>query len=139
MIPIRDTAPCHSTPIVTWVIMAICTCVFGTMYFMPGELSARLIYLYGMVPSRYENGWAGSLYLPFDGYLSFMTNLFLHASWLHLLMNLWFLWIFADNVEDRMGHLPFLAFYLLCAFLPLSCNGILTRTLPFPWWARPVQ
>lgn len=114
MIPIRDTAPCYSTPIVTWVIMAICTCVFVTMYFMPDALSVRLIYLYGMVPSRYENGWAGSFNLPFDGYLSFVTNLFLHASWLHLLMNLWFLWIFADNVEDRMGHLPFLAFYLLC-------------------------
>lgn len=114
MIPIRDTAPCYSKPIVTWALIIICTMVFVAMYFMPDALSFRLINLYGMVPARYSNGWSGTFNLPFDGYLSFVTNLFLHASWLHLLMNMWFLWIFADNVEDRMGHLPFLAFYLIC-------------------------
>jgi len=114
MIPIRDTAPCYSKPVVTWSIMAICIVVFITMYLLPDQLSYRLLHLYGMVPVRYVNGWAGNFGLPFDGYLSFVTNLFLHASWLHLLMNVWFLWIFADNVEDRMGHLPFLGFYLLC-------------------------
>ncbi|NYT46471.1 MAG: rhomboid family intramembrane serine protease [Candidatus Methanofishera endochildressiae] len=48
--------------------------------------------------------------------LSFITNLFLHGGWLHLIMNMWFLWIFADNVEDRMGHGRFMSF-ILCGFL----------------------
>jgi membrane associated rhomboid family serine protease len=114
MIPIRDTAPCYSKPLVTWGLIIVCSLVFITMYFMPDELSFRLINLYGMVPIRYSNGWGGYNDLPFDGYLSFVSNLFLHASWTHLIVNMWFLWIFADNVEDRMGRLPFLMFYVIC-------------------------
>lgn len=117
MIPIRDTAPCHSKPYVTWGIIAVCTLVFIIMMLLPDHASFRLVHLYGMVPSRYAHGTGGEFGLPFDGYLSFATNLFIHASWLHLLMNAWFLWIFADNIEDRMGHWPFLAFYLLCGII----------------------
>lgn len=117
MIPIRDTAPCYSRPYMTWTIIVMCILVFVTMSLLPDNVSFRLLHLYGMVPSRYAHGWAGEFGLPFDGYLSFVTNLFLHASWLHLLMNAWFLWIFADNIEDRMGHGPFLVFYLLCGVI----------------------
>lgn len=115
MIPIRDTAPCHSRPIVTWSLIIICVTVFIAMQLMSFELSYRLVQQYGMVPLRYSNPeWAAYHGLPFDGYLSFLTSLFLHGNWLHLIVNMWFMWIFADNVEDRMGRLPFLAFYLIC-------------------------
>ena len=115
MIPIRDTAPCHARPVVTWSLIVICVIIFVAMQLMPYEMSYRLIYLYGMVPIRYSNPeWAAYYNLPFDGYLSFLTCLFLHGNWLHLIFNMWFMWIFADNVEDRMGRLPFLAFYLIC-------------------------
>jgi membrane associated rhomboid family serine protease len=111
MIPIRDTAPCNSTPYVTWGIMAVCISIFIIMKSLPDQTAISLLNRYGMVPIRYSVLNAG---LPFDGYLSFLTNLFLHASWTHLLVNMWFLWIFADNVEDRMGRISFLIFYLLC-------------------------
>ncbi len=115
MIPIRDTAPCYRKPLITWGLIALCTCIFIAMQLMPYELSYQLINQYGMVSLRYTNPqWAISFGLPFDYYLSFLTNLFLHATWIHLLVNMWFLWIFADNVEDRMGRVPFLIFYLLC-------------------------
>lgn len=114
MIPIRDTAPCHSRPIVTWSLIVICSILFITMELLPDALSSRLINLYGMVPIRYSNAYFG---LPFDGYLSFLTSLFLHGNWFHLLMNMWFLWIFGDNVEDRMGSIKFLFFYLICGLL----------------------
>jgi len=115
MIPIRDTAPCHNKPLVTWGLIALCSGVFIAMKLMPFELSSQLINQYGMVSLRYSDPqWAINIGLPFDYYLSFVSNLFLHADWVHLLINLWFLWIFADNVEDRMGRLPFLIFYLLC-------------------------
>lgn len=115
MIPIRDTAPCYRKPLITWGLIAVCTCIFIAMQLMPYELSYQLINQYGMVPLRYTNPqWASGFGLPFDYYLSFLTNLFLHATWIHLLVNMWFLWIFADNVEDRMGRGPFLVFYLLC-------------------------
>jgi membrane associated rhomboid family serine protease len=111
MIPIRDTAPCYAKPYVTWGIIAVCTSIFIAMKIMPDQAAIALLHRYGMVPLRYSVSQEG---LPFDGYLSFVTNLFLHASWTHLLMNMWFMWIFGDNVEDRMGRLPFLIFYLLC-------------------------
>jgi membrane associated rhomboid family serine protease len=114
MIPIRDTAPCYSKPYVTWGIMVVCTGIFIAMKSMPDQLAISLLHRYGMVPARYSGFYAG---LPFDGYLSFVSNLFLHANWTHLLVNMWFMWIFADNVEDRMGRFPFLIFYLLCGVL----------------------
>lgn len=129
MIPIRDTAPCHSTPIVTWTIMAVCIVIFVSMKLMPDPLSLRILNLYGMVPVRYTNPYYG---LPFDGYLSFLTSLFLHGNWLHLIMNMWFLWIFGDNVEDRMGRLPFLAFYLVCGLLATFLQWFFDPNLAIP-------
>lgn len=129
MIPIRDTAPCYSRPVVTWAIMAICIIVFVSMQLMPDQLSYRLINLYGMVPIRYTNPYYG---LPFDGYLSFLTSLFLHGNWLHLIMNMWFLWIFGDNVEDRMGRMPFLIFYLLCGLLATFLQWFFDPNLAIP-------
>ncbi len=129
MIPIRDTAPCYSRPLVTWGIMLICIIVFVTMQLMPDQLSLRLINLYGMVPIRYTNPYYG---LPFDGYLSFLTSLFLHGNWPHLIMNMWFLWIFGDNVEDRMGRLPFLMFYLICGLLATFLQWFFDPMLTIP-------
>lgn len=129
MIPIRDTAPCHSTPLVTWGIMVVCIIVFVSMQLMPESLSFRLINLYGMVPIRYTNPYFG---LPFDGYLSFLTSLFLHGNWLHLIMNMWFLWIFGDNVEDRMGHVPYLIFYLICGLLATFLQWFFDPFLAIP-------
>jgi len=129
MIPIRDTAPCYSKPLVTWGIMAVCITVFVVMQSLPDALSLRLINLYGMVPVRYTNPHYG---LPFDGYLSFLTSLFLHGNWPHLIMNMWFLWIFGDNVEDRMGRLPFLMFYLICGLLATFLQWLFDPNLAIP-------
>ena len=61
-----------------------------------------------------------------------MTNLFLHASWLHLIVNMWFLWIFGDNVEDRMGHLPFLIFYLISGVMATLLQWYFDPMLSIP-------
>jgi len=133
MIPIRDTAPCYSKPLVTWGIMTVCIIIFVIMDFMPDQLSYRLINLYGMVPIRYSNPeWAESYGLPFDGYLSFLTSLFLHAGWLHLIVNMWFLWIFSPSIEDRMGRLPFFIFYLVCGLLATVLQWYFDPSLAIP-------
>ena len=129
MIPIRDTAPCNSTPYVTWGIMSVCIGIFIGMKLMPDQAAISLLNHYGMVPIRYSGLQAG---LPSDGYLSFLTNLFLHAGWMHLIINMWFLWIFADNVEDRMGRLPFLFFYLVCGVFATILQWYFDPTLAIP-------
>jgi membrane associated rhomboid family serine protease len=115
MIPIRDTAPCYHRPIMTWSIIVVCTLIFIVMAFLPNQISYWAINHFGMIAIRYSNPqWAHVFGLPMDYGFSFISNLFFHDDWLHLLTNMWFLWIFGDNVEDRMGRFPFLVFYLLC-------------------------
>ena len=133
MIPIRDTAPCYTTPYVTWAIMFICISLFLFVEFSPDQFHHYVIYIFGMVPARYTNPeWAHAMGYPIDYHLSFITNLFIHGGWLHLIMNLWFLWIFADNIGDRMGHWRFVVFYLLCGFVASGIQCLYTPELVVP-------
>lgn len=133
MIPIRDSIPCNTTPVVTWSIMAICIIVFLVMIFMPDHMAQHFLYLYGMVPIRYANPrWAYDFGLPPDHYLSFLTSLFIHGGWIHIAINMIFLWIFADNIEDLMGHYRFLLFYILCGLLATYTQWYFSQNLVVP-------
>jgi len=133
MIPIRDSIPCQTKPYVTWGIIALCIGVYLMMLLMPDEAGQHFAYMYGMVPIRYSNpDWAYAFGLPPDHYLSFLTSLFLHGGFLHLLMNMVFLWIFADNIEDLMGHKRFLAFYILCGLLATYAQWYFYPTMAVP-------
>lgn len=113
--------------------MAICVVVFLAMLLMPDHMAQRILYLYGMVPIRYTHrAWAYDFGLPYDYYLSFITSLFLHGGWVHIAFNLVFLWIFADNIEDLMGHGRFLVFYLLCGFLATYAQWYFSQELVVP-------
>ncbi len=133
MIPIRDSIPCNTRPYVTWTLMVICAVVFLAMLLMPDYMSQHFLYLYGMVPIRYTNPeWARHFGLPADYYLSFLTNLFLHGGWGHIAVNLMFMWIFADNIEDLMGHQRFIVFYLLCGLLATYVQWYFSQNLVVP-------
>jgi membrane associated rhomboid family serine protease len=114
VIPIRDTVPNRYTPVVTWSIIAVNTLVFLYQLTLDPRELQELIYLFGLVPARYSHpAWARAIGFPLDDYWPFLTSMFLHGSWMHIIGNMWTLWIFGDNVEDRMGPWRFLAFYLL--------------------------
>jgi membrane associated rhomboid family serine protease len=118
MIPYRDTVPCHYTPWVTWSLIVVNFAVFAFTEWLPESSLNSLLYLHGLVPARYTYpDWAAQVGFPPGDYGPFITSIFLHGGWLHIVMNLWLLWIFGDNVEDRMGSLRFLAFYLTCGVL----------------------
>ena len=115
MIPIRDTVPCRGTPVVTWTLIAVNVAVFFYELTLAPEELERLFYLFGVVPARYSDPqWARWVGFPVDDYWPFVTSMFLHGGWMHLIGNMWTLWIFGDNVEERMGRGRFLAFYLFC-------------------------
>lgn len=114
MFPIRDTIPSRCTPLVTWALIAVNGLVFVFQTLLPPDQLERFIYLFGMVPARYTVPvWARWFGLPSGTLVPFFTHMFLHGNWGHLLGNMWTLWIFGDNVEDRMGPLRYLVFYLL--------------------------
>jgi len=115
MFPIRDTVPRRNTPIATWLLILVNCLVFFFELTLPQPVLEQFFYLFGIVPARYTHpDWAVWMGLPFDDYWPLLTSMFLHGGWLHLIANMWTLWIFGDNVEDRMGPFRFVCFYLLC-------------------------
>ena len=111
MIPIRITIPIRYPPFVTWsLIAANCFVFFVQLGLTPVELE-EFILRFALVPARYAIG--DSDFAPSD-LAPFITMMFLHGGWLHLILNMWTLWLFGPAVEDRLGHGRFLLFYLGC-------------------------
>jgi len=120
MIPIRDDTPRFSTPYITYFIIALNTVVF-LFELSVGAQSHRalngLIYQFGVVPVHFERALAGASRFSLPALsLTILTSMFLHAGWLHIIGNMWFLWIFGDNIEDYLGHFPYLLFYLVSGY-----------------------
>ncbi|WP_171209943.1 MULTISPECIES: rhomboid family intramembrane serine protease [unclassified Ruegeria] len=106
MFPIRDHNPSGRTPYVVYALMAANILIFlsylGIMD--SAALLNRFYATYAIIPARITSG---------AGFETLVTSMFLHGGWMHLAGNMLFLWIFGDNLEDEMGHLPFLLFYLV--------------------------
>jgi membrane associated rhomboid family serine protease len=118
MFPIRDTIPTRYTPVMTWLLILLNAAVFAYQLTLSEPELERLMYLSGIVPARYTDlRWAARFGYREIDVLPFVTSMFLHGGWLHILSNMWSLWIFGDSVEDRLGPLRFLVFYLLCGVL----------------------
>lgn len=115
MFPLRDTIPTRHTPFMTWALIGVNVLVFAFELMLPPDVRNAFFYYFGIVPARFSHpAWAEWAGLPVDDYWPFLTCMFLHGGWMHIISNMWALWIFGDNVEDRMGHFRFLVFYLLC-------------------------
>jgi len=114
MFPIRDTIRSRHLPWMTWLLIAMNAFVFFMELSTTRPAVEEAFYLFGIVPARFTHpDWAASVGFPAT-YWPFLTSMFLHGGWLHVIGNMWMLWIFGDNVEDRMGPLRFLLFYLSC-------------------------
>jgi membrane associated rhomboid family serine protease len=115
MIPLKNLRPRSHPPTVTLaLIIANFLVFFYQLSLSPRGLQA-FITTYSLVPSRVQMVLAGShRFTLAQAFVPFFTSMFLHAGWLHILGNMWFLWLFGPNVEDRLDHLPYLGFYLLC-------------------------
>src|SRR5215211_5236278 len=106
MFPIGDeNRGIRSRPIVTWSIIALNILVFLFQLSLDEADLTRFIFDWGTVPREISHG---------DDLFALVTCMFLHGGWLHIGGNMLFLWVFGDNVEDTMGHIKFLVFYLIC-------------------------
>lgn len=125
MIPLRDDNPVRSIPFVTIGLILVCTAVFLWQLSLSPSVSQVAVTLLGFVPALlFGNATLeGQPWVSPSG--SIFTSMFLHGSFLHLAGNMLYLWIFGDNVEDRVGRSRFLAFYLICGAI-----AALTQALP---------
>ena len=114
MIPLRDTNPRSTFPVLTLLIILTNVLVFFYELSLPAPASESLMLRYGMVPARVDLLLGHGGVTLRQAFAPLLTSIFLHAGWLHLIGNMWFLWVFGDNIEDRFGHLKYLFFYLFC-------------------------
>jgi len=113
MIPLRDTVPARNYPVVNNTLIGISVVTF-LIQLVQGPGLDRFIYIYGLVPARYSVPQISAYFSTGQQAFAFISFMFLHGGFWHLLGNMWFLYIFGDNVEDRLGHLRYLLFYLTC-------------------------
>jgi membrane associated rhomboid family serine protease len=125
MIPLRDTIPSIHFPAVNFLIIIANVLVFIWQLSLGSALNEAIL-LYGVVPVRYSDPAIAARFTALQQFLPFLTSMFLHGGFLHILGNMWFLYIFGDNIEDRLGHIRYLLFYLLCGiaagFIHLASN-----------------
>jgi membrane associated rhomboid family serine protease len=125
MFPLRDAVRSRSRPYVTWALIVFNLAVFAWSAIVERGQFENLVLKYGLVPARFSLGDPGS-------WLTLVTSMFLHGGWFHVISNLWVLLIFGDNVEDRMGHLRFLAFYLISGMVAGLADVALAPTSTLP-------
>ncbi len=118
MIPLRDLTPRRRTPFVAWTLVVANVAIFVYQYFVLDTGQAQAVFLasFAAVPANIGAAVLGQESLA-GGLLPLITSMFLHGGFMHLLGNMWFLWIFGDNIEDELGHVKFLLFYVTCGVL----------------------
>ena len=114
MIPLKDDNPTSNRPVVTYFIIGLCIIIFLIQLSSQSYKTGELFYSYGLIPSVLM----GYDKLPLDlyvipAYLTIFTSMFMHGGFMHLIGNMLYMWIFADNIEDSLGPKKFIIFYLL--------------------------
>lgn len=141
MLPIRDENPQLDVPYVTLALIGLNAAAWFALQGLGTEPAlTRSICQLGLIPGELlgtiERLPAGrDLVCPVDGegsWLTLLTSMFLHGSWIHLIGNLWFLWIFGDNVEDAMGHRSFAIFYIACGLAAAAAQMLANTASPVP-------
>jgi membrane associated rhomboid family serine protease len=111
-LPLYDDNPTARDPIVTYLLIGLCV---GAFLWQLGQDQRAVLYSYGMIPADlFGLGHRPRAYQVVPAWTTLVTSMFLHGGWLHLTGNMLFLWIFGNNIEDVLGHLRFLLFYLCC-------------------------
>ena len=115
MIPLKDDNPTSNRPVVTYFIIGLCIIIFLIQLSSQSYKTGELFYSYGLIPSVLM----GHNQLPMDLYaipafITIFSSMFMHGGFMHLIGNMLYMWIFADNIEDNLGITKFIIFYLLC-------------------------
>ena len=123
MIPLRDDNPIRTRPVVTIALIVLCTLVFLWQLSLSANGQQQAAYLFGFIPAvLFGNARLEGQWIPAGA--TILTAMFLHGGWLHLIGNMLYLWIFGDNIEDRLGRGRFAAFYFACGAVAALGQGV---------------
>lgn len=128
MFPLQDENPTELTPVVTYIIIALNVAVWLLVQQGgAGEGFLQSLCTFGAIPADITGGLQTGEILQLApeavcqvgglGWLTILTSMFMHGGWMHLIGNMWFMWVFGNNIEDSMGHIRFILFYLLCGIV----------------------
>ncbi len=131
MIPLRDNQPTNSIPIATYAIIGITALVF-LLQLQWGLDNDAVFYLYGLVPGKYTVWDLSRHFSLFNKIFSCFSYMFLHGGFWHFLGNMWFFYIFGDNIEAHFGSVRFFGFYILCGIISGGFHFLLNPTSPVP-------
>lgn len=134
MIPLQDLNPRRKPPLITWILIVINVLVFFYLLSLPQESRQSFFFNWGFTPALFFDNYVAVLtgHSPWQIYLTLVTHLFIHGGWLHLIGNMWTLWIFGDNVEDRLGPVRFLLFYFTMGILASLTHAIIYSDSSIP-------
>lgn len=136
MFPLRDDQPVFSTPYITYFLIALNLVI----YFFEWQLGMQgrgalnsLVMQFGVIP-RVEIGLLTGtpVFSPMGAFVPILTSMFLHASWGHVIGNMWMLYLFGDNIEDYLGHFSYLIFYLLSGVAASLTHILFNASSPIP-------
>ena len=124
MIPLKDMTPRRSFPIVTILLIVANFAVFFHQISLPPRAQEQFVMTYAMVPAQIQFALAGTHHVTMQKAAeTLFTCMFLHGGWMHIIGNMWFLWIFGGNTEDRLGPFGYLLLYLVCG-IGSSCSEL---------------
>ena len=131
MLPLRDDIPSKRFPVLTVAIIVANVAVF-LFELKQGPELGEFLFAWGFVPERYTDARIAASFTLGQHAAPFLTSMFLHGGWMHLFGNMWTLWIFGDNVEDRLGRVGFVALYLVGGFVATLLHLITNAHSPLP-------
>jgi len=118
MFPLKDENPTQIAPVVTWMLIAVNVLVFLYQITLGPSLARDFVFQYGSIPAVVlGHGKLPDNLASIPPFVSVFTSMFLHGGWMHLIGNMWFLWIFGNNIEEAMGRARYLVFYLICGLV----------------------
>ncbi len=125
MFPLYDQNPTRITPYFTYGVIGMNIIVFLHEVSLSNKQLESFLQLYAVIPQQLTANFA-------DEWTTLLTSQFLHGGWWHLISNMVFLWVFGNNIEDRLGHLKYLIFYLSCGALAALCQWFIAMNSAIP-------
>jgi membrane associated rhomboid family serine protease len=134
VIPLHDDNPTERFPFVTIIFIAVCVSVFLYQESLPQNPGQAFVFHYGAIPAIVfgHAAFPEDAAVAIPASLTLLTSMFLHGGWMHLLGNMLYLWIFGNNIEDAMGHVKYIVFYILCGVLAALTHAMTDPSSQIP-------